>query len=82
MLFILLIVIDGKPQLKYSETATDESQDDYSASFGFFTFKMVSVVVSIALVVFSFKQTPTYVICSSFPQQLIGHLVHLPSMFP
>ena len=43
---------------------------------------MVSVVVSIALVVFSFKQTPTYVICSSFPQQLIGHLVHLSSMFP
>ena len=81
MLFILLIVIDGKPQLKYSETATDESQDDYSASF-VFTFKMVSVVVSIALVVFSSKQTPTYVICSSFPQQLIGHLVHLPSMFP
>ena len=81
MLFILLIVIDGKHQLKYSETATDESQDDYSASF-VFTFKMVSVVVSFALVVFSSKQTPTYVICSCFPQQLIGHLVHLPSMFP
>lgn len=81
MLFILLIIIDGKPQLKYTETATYESQNDYSVSF-VFTFKMVSVVVSFALVMFSSEHSPTYVICSSFPQQLIGHLLHLPSMFP
>lgn len=58
MLFILLIIIDGKPQLKYTETATYESQNDYSVSF-VFTFKMVLVVALFALVVFSSEQTPT-----------------------
>ena len=81
MLFILLNILDSEPQLKYIETTTDKSQDGYGVSF-VLTFEMVSVVVLVALVVSSSKQTLSYVICSSFPQQLIGHLVHLSSMFP
>ena len=81
MLFILLNILDSEPQLKYIETTTDKSQDDYGVSF-VLTIEMVSVVVLVALVVSSSKQTLSYVICSCFPQQLIGHLVHLSSMFP
>ena len=81
MLFILLNILDSEPQLKYIETTTDKSQDGYGVSF-VLTFEMVLVVVLVGQVVSNSDQSLTHVICSSFLQQLIGHLVHLSSMFP